>query len=98
LAGERRLVSYSDLFAPFGLGDKKHRRRWATILDHINRYTYPKYRLLISVLVYNVDTKYPGSGFIELAKNLGIVVPIDEKSFTDEQRQRVWGHDWVADP
>ena len=63
-------------------------------LDEINKVSYPRASVLLSVLVVNQETKIPGKGFFDLAAKLrqepGLLDPASWESFFNEECERVY--------
>ncbi|WP_143273425.1 hypothetical protein [Azospirillum palustre] len=89
-ARKRRVLSYRDVAAPMGLDmdSPKDRDELSKILYEISVSEYNQGRPLLSVLVIGgekgIPSKIPGSGFYEMASDLGFNISEKLMFFVEE--------------
>ncbi len=92
IAKQRKRTHYEDV-APLvnlNLDTIKERNELADILGKISTYEHEEGRPMLSAVVLRKDTDMPGSGFFELARELGLLTSQNEKKFFYDEIKKVW--------
>ena len=85
-------VYYEDV-APLvhlNLNEIKDRNELSNMLGLISEHEHNKGMPMLSAVVVKKDTKLPGSGFFELAHQLGLFKGVDKEKFFYSEIKKVW--------
>jgi len=80
----RGTINYEEVgkLGNLSMGNPDHRNQLADILDDINREEHRTGGPMLSVVVVKKDSRRPGKGFFELARELGRQAPdVDDETF-----------------
>ena len=94
-AANEGLVTYSELARSLGLelDDGAQRRFLAVLLGELSRAEVQAGRPMLSSLVVQYEGGTPGSGFLELGRELGLVEPGEDADiFAFRQMRATWRH------
>ena len=98
VAGHNNTISYSEVGEVAGLdmANPGERSKLANILDEINREEHKHGRPLLSAVVVQKESGHPGTGFFELARELGKQKPDeDNQVFFANELKKVFDV-WMA--
>ena len=98
VAGHYNTISYSEVGKIVGLdmANPGERSKLANTLDEINREEHGLGRPLLSVVVVQKESGHPGTGFFELARELGKQKPDeDNQDFFANELRKVFD-EWIA--
>ena len=98
VAGHNNTISYSEVGKVVGLdmANPGERSKLANTLDEINREEHERGRPLLSAVVVQKDTAHPGTGFFDLARELGKQKPHEEDDVTFYAKELKSVFDWWA--
>jgi hypothetical protein len=97
-AKQNDTIFYSEVGKVVGLdmSNPGERSKLANILDEINREEHGLGRPLLSVVVVQKESGHPGTGFFELARELGKQKPDeDNQDFFANELRKVFD-EWIA--
>ena len=94
VARKRERIPYGKLGEEFGVGPPF--RTLINALGRVSRAAHGKGLPMLSAVVVNQETNRPGSGFYELAWELGKDLS-DEVAFWESEVEKVYETDWPDD-
>jgi len=89
----RGTINYEEVgkLGNLSMANPDHRNQLANMLDDINREEDKKGGPMLSVVVVKKDSRRPGKGFFELARELGRQAPdVDDETFFVTELKRVY--------
>lgn len=98
-ARDGKTLYYGDIagLADLDMSRADHRDQMGEILGDISVYEHERDRPLLSAIVIRKDLNHPGTGFYELARNLGLHKGRDDAKFFADEANRVFDY-WTNPP
>jgi hypothetical protein len=94
VAQNQEIIFYSDIapLAGLDMSSPDDRLEIGHLLGEISRYENIQGRPMLSVVVVHKNNNRPGSGFFELAHELGVYDSLDDDSFFIKELKRVYSY------
>ncbi len=94
IARNQDIVFYSEIapLAGMDMSSPKDRLEIGHLLGEISRYEHMHGRPMLSAVVVHKNNNKPGSGFFDLAQELGIYDGLDDDAFFIKELKRVYDY------